>query len=231
VLMSAARSVTATFATLPPVSLSITRSGTGSGRVLSTPAGIDCSTDCSESYAVGTSVTLSAMPETNSSFAGWTGACSGGADCRLTMNGPRSVVATFTANPVLTVTSSGAGSGQVTSLPDGITCGNDCTEAFPSNTVVTLTAAATAGSVFDGWSGACAGQSVTCTVTLAASQTATATFRTAPSTGGSAGSNGGGGGGGAAEARLLLALAVLLLFRAYRRSAKKLSGMASALAA
>ncbi|MGI8822522.1 MAG: sulfatase family protein, partial [Acidimicrobiia bacterium] len=40
--------------------LTVTRAGTGSGTVRSTPAGIKCGTDCTESYASGTSVTLTA---------------------------------------------------------------------------------------------------------------------------------------------------------------------------
>ncbi len=58
----------------------------------------------------------------------------------------------------LTATKSGTGSGTVSSSPGGINCGSDCTEAFLSGSVVTLTAAPSAGSRFDGWSGGgCAG--------------------------------------------------------------------------
>jgi hypothetical protein len=54
----------------------------------------------------------------------------------------------------LTVTKSGNGSGTVSSSPAGIRCGSGCTEAsLSSSAVVTLTAAPSAGSRFDGWSG------------------------------------------------------------------------------
>ena len=49
--------------------LTVAKSGTGGGVVTAT--GINCGTDCSEIYASGTSVTLTAIPAGGSSFAGW----------------------------------------------------------------------------------------------------------------------------------------------------------------
>jgi beta-lactam-binding protein with PASTA domain len=64
---------------------------------------------------------------------------------------------------ILTVRKSGAGTGVVTSDPEGVDCGSDCTKAYAEGTVVTLTAAADADSIFDGWLGAldCADGQVT----------------------------------------------------------------------
>jgi hypothetical protein len=47
----------------PPQSftLSVTRTGAGGGSVTSSPAGITCGSDCSEAFASGTSVTLTAI--------------------------------------------------------------------------------------------------------------------------------------------------------------------------
>jgi hypothetical protein len=45
------------------------------------------------------------------------------------------------------------GTGTVTSNPPGISCGGDCSQSYPAGAVVTLTAAAAAGSSFAGWSG------------------------------------------------------------------------------
>lgn len=81
---------------LPLHTLSVTKTGTGSGTVTSSPAGINCGADCSESYGSGTSVTLTASPVTGSTFAGWSGACSGTGSCILTMDADKSVTATFT---------------------------------------------------------------------------------------------------------------------------------------
>ena len=81
-----------------------------------------------------------------------------------------------TTNPLLTVNKAGNGSGTVTSNPAGIDCGNGCSAAFAPNTVITLTATPTAGSLFSGWSGACTGSTNSCQVTMDAAKSVTATF-------------------------------------------------------
>lgn len=81
-----------------PRSLLVGRTGSGGGRVTSVPGGIDCGSDCTEDYEVGTEVTLSASASPGSRFGGWTGDCSGSAvECTVTMSDVRSVVATFEA--------------------------------------------------------------------------------------------------------------------------------------
>jgi hypothetical protein len=179
--MSAARSVTATF-TLLPAHLAVTKAGTGSGSVTSSPAGIDCGATCEVDYANGTSVTLTAVGAAGSGFTGWSGACTGSsATCTVAMSAARSVTATFTLLPVqLTVGKDGTGSGSVTSNPAGIVCGATCADDFANGATVTLTAVAAAGSSFTGWSGACSGASATCTVTLDVARSVTATFTLLP---------------------------------------------------
>ena len=76
----------------------------------------------------------------------------------------------------LSVTITGGGSGSVSSVPSGIDCGADCSEIYDSGTSVTLSAAATTGSVFAGWGGACSGFSATCEVTTNQSLQVTASF-------------------------------------------------------
>jgi hypothetical protein len=88
--------------------LSLTVDGTGSGRVTSVPAGIDCKTGCSAPYERGTQVRLTAATDPGSQFAGWSGACGGAADCVLQMNSDAEVVATFVDLPKLSVSPSGA---------------------------------------------------------------------------------------------------------------------------
>jgi hypothetical protein len=159
-----------------PVQLTVTRAGTGSGTVTSSPSGIACGADCSETYTAGTVVTLTAAAASGSSFAGWSGACTGTGSCQLTMSAAQSVTATFNLNPVtLTVAKAGTGSGTVTSSPAGISCGSDCSEPYAPGTVVTLTAAAASGSSFAGWSGACSG-TASCQLTMSAARSVTATF-------------------------------------------------------
>jgi pimeloyl-ACP methyl ester carboxylesterase len=82
----------------------------------------------------------------------------------------------FTMN----VVKAGTGSGTVTSGPSGIACGATCSASFVSGASVTLTETPTTGSTFSGWSGACAGTSVTCTLTMNANKSVTATFNTSP---------------------------------------------------
>jgi len=79
------------------------------------------------------------------------------------------------ARLTLTVTKSGAGSGTVTSSDGAINCGATCADDFGQGTSVTLTASASSGSTFAGWSGACAGIGA-CRVTIDAVKTATAKF-------------------------------------------------------
>ncbi|MGE0357578.1 MAG: M12 family metallo-peptidase, partial [Burkholderiales bacterium] len=81
----------------------------------------------------------------------------------------------------LTVNKSGSGTATVTSNPAGIDCGATCAADFTGGTMVTLTAAPSAGSIFTGWSGGGCSGTGTCVVTIAAATTVTASFaRTDP---------------------------------------------------
>lgn len=173
--LGAATTVTAAFE-VRRETLTVTKAGTGDGVVSSTPAGIDCGSDCAADFDYGTVVTLSAAPAVGSTFAGWSGACTGTADCVVTLESAASVTATFTLEVFsLSVTRAGTGGGTVTSAPAGISCGAACNADFDYGTLVTLTASATTGSTFAGWSGACTGVG-SCAVTLTAATSVTATF-------------------------------------------------------
>ena len=71
--------------------------GTGKGVVASNPAGISCGVDCSESYAAGTSVRLTATPSAGAVFSGWSGACTGAGTCTVLMSAAGNVTAIFTS--------------------------------------------------------------------------------------------------------------------------------------
>ncbi len=75
----------------------------------------------------------------------------------------------------LTVTSTGPGSGTITSSPAGINCPTTCTAKFAAGTQVTLTATPGTSFEFSGWSGACSGPGA-CTVSVNSATTATANF-------------------------------------------------------
>lgn len=141
--------------------LAVQRHGAGT---VTTPGGtIDCGIDCVERYPKGASVTLHAAASPGATFERWDGACRGTAStCTVTVDELTRVSAWFSGPINVSVT--GTGAGTVTSNPAGIQCPGDCSELFPPRTVVTLTAAAAAGSDLDRWSGACAGSAATCTV-------------------------------------------------------------------
>jgi len=206
VSMGADRQVTATFqvGTWYPLEVALDQSGIcnpppgcvpgspcptvcyGGSAVTSSPAGISCGPSggpCSWGFASGTSVVLTATPNptTANRFAGWVGACSGTArTCVVPMTQAQSVTARFVAsvNHTLSVTKAGTGAGTVTGAGGAVDCGSTCNVLFSTGVSVTLTATATAaaGSAFTGWTGACAGTAVTCTVRMDQSQTVTATF-------------------------------------------------------
>lgn len=70
----------------------------GQGSITSSPGGIDCGADCSETVVNGTTLTLTATPADGWEFAGWTGACDGltpGRNCSLAMIAGLSTGAVF----------------------------------------------------------------------------------------------------------------------------------------
>ncbi len=76
--------------------LIISKSGSGTGTVTSSPAGINCGTDCTEQYTSGTSVTLASTANAGSKFTGWSGGgCSGTETCTITMDSDVTVTTTF----------------------------------------------------------------------------------------------------------------------------------------
>jgi hypothetical protein len=127
---SASRSFSVSTAGAPPTThpLSVAKTGSGNGTVTSNPEGIDCGGDCSQSYAEGTVVTLSATAAAGSSFSGWSGACSGTSSCSVTMSESRSVTAAFDLVPDNTPPNT-----TVTGGPDADTTDSTPTFTFASS--------------------------------------------------------------------------------------------------
>ncbi len=179
VAMTQPQAVTARFVSDVHYALSVTRAGTGAGRITGAGGAVDCGTACSALFSTGTTVTLTATAAAGATFTGWSGACAGTSPtCTVRMSQAQAATATFTSlqTYALTVTRSGAGTGTVVSSPAGIQCGAACSASFGGGVTVTLTAAATAGSTFRGWSGACAGTALTCTVRMDQAQAVAAAF-------------------------------------------------------
>jgi hypothetical protein len=166
--------------------LTVAVDGTGAGTVTSVPEGITVTSGddpAAVDFPADTQVTLTATPVTGSVFTGWSGDCTGTGTCALTMDGDKNVVATFALaadvpQRSLEVAITGAGTGTVTSTPEGIdvTSGGDpATGDFASGTQVTLTAVPAAGSAFSGWTGDCSGTDP-CVLTMDADKNVVATF-------------------------------------------------------
>lgn len=160
-------------------SLTVTRAGAGSGTVTGT--NINCGSSCSSPLALGTVVTLTAKPDSKSSFNGWTGDCvSTQLTCTITISAENNVTANFTLLP----TSGGGGGGSVAAYKisiskngKGTVTANPSAASYASGTVVTLTAVPDPGQPWVGWGGACSGTATTCSLTMNADKSVTANFR------------------------------------------------------
>ena len=171
--------------------LTVSISGAANAVVRSTPAGINCPTNCSARFPAGTVVTLTPMASAptggyETRFNGFSGACTG-TTCTVTVNQSATVAASFSQVPVfatLTVVKSGTGAGGLfvhSMIPPvsttGIYCGEVCNFDFQIGTTVTLyvVVAADPPTTFTGWSGACSG-AAECVITITGPVTVTATY-------------------------------------------------------
>jgi uncharacterized repeat protein (TIGR02543 family) len=95
VTMDGDHSATANFQ-LVRATLRVTKAGSGTGKVTSSPSGINCGTACSASFDLGASVTLKASAASGSRFTGWSGDCADtNASCKLKLTADRAATATF----------------------------------------------------------------------------------------------------------------------------------------
>lgn len=158
--------------------LGVSQVGRGDGKVVSSPGGIDCGTDCEEVFREGKMVTLHAQPASGSTFVSWSGACTGGQpSCEVKMSEAQNVNAEFSRFFNLQVSRNGLGS--VTSEPAGINCSTSsrlCLKAFEIGTRVTLTATPEEGSGFIGWAGDCSGNQPACVIEIDSSTVVGASF-------------------------------------------------------
>lgn len=170
-----------------------TRTGDGSGKVTFSPFGSRalCSANCTNVFASGTTITLTAKPDPDMTFQGWAspgGECQGTSPtCTLTVSKlVTAVSAKFgrasspTASYTLSYARSGTGNGMVSVTANGlpVACNaSTCSTSQPRGTTVTLVAKADNGSLFTGWSGACTGTTTTCSLALTSNASVTASFQ------------------------------------------------------
>ena len=131
--ITATHTISANFA---PVTygLTVSKAGTGSGIISSSPAGITCGGDCTETYNAGAAITLTATPDTSSTFTGWSGACGSTGSCSVTMDAAKSVTATFALKTSAITATAGTG-GSIS--PSGTVLAN-----YGSSQLFTITASA-----------------------------------------------------------------------------------------
>jgi hypothetical protein len=166
--LNAARTITATFARFK---LTVSKSGTGS--VVDGSLAINCSPTCVADFPANSTVTLTATPGPNFGLVGFTGGCvTTNNSCTVTMSAAKTVTVTFAS---FTLHVSKVGHGTVTSGDGMINCGTACSAAYPPGTPVTLTAMPTGAGTFMGFTG-CTAVGMSCTVTMSASKSVTATF-------------------------------------------------------
>jgi hypothetical protein len=147
--------------------ITVTPAGLGGGEVTSSPSGISCGEDCTETVVQGNTVVLTATPNATSAFDGWSGTygCTGTSTCTVSsIAANAAVTATFSVKetpPVyhnMFVSYIGNGSG-VTSPVAGEHSEGEGTE-------VAITATASANNAFTAWGGTCGctGSSSPCTI-------------------------------------------------------------------
>ena len=159
---------TTTTTTIPATtySLSTTVPG-GHGTITRNPS--------QSTFNAGATVTLTAVPATGYTFAGWGGNAGGTTNpLAVTMNANKTISATFVpaTTYTLTVTVSGGVGGSVTKSP--------AKASYSAGETVTLTPVPAAGYVFHHWAGDATGTASPVTLTMNANKTVTAFFAPVP---------------------------------------------------
>ena len=169
VQVTVAKVVTVQFDAEPLLTVSKEGTGAAEGRVTSTPAGIDCGSECSDAIPIGETIVLEEHAE-GGSFEGWTG-CTSEAEgkCEVLISAAKEVRAKFTAPAPaeFKLQAQVSGGGEVVSQLGTIACTEGaaaglCEEEVASSTTVKLKAKAESGWAFEEWTeGPCAGSKAT----------------------------------------------------------------------
>jgi hypothetical protein len=178
VVLNANSSVTAIF-NLSKQRLTVEKAGSGTGAVISSPAGVDCGATCAVDFTRDTAITLTATPGPHSQQVVWAGCESepSPTECTVTMSSAKTVTATFDLDRY-TVSAFEEGSGEGVILgPDDMYCAAACSTVADYGTVVTLTAIPRdTGSAFARWIGCEDPHGAECHVTVREDTSVTAVF-------------------------------------------------------
>jgi parallel beta-helix repeat protein len=105
----------------PKFPLTVSKAGTGTGTVTSSPSVIECGASCVGAFFEGQKVTLTAAASSSHTFDGWAGPCTGTDSCVVVMVKATAVTAMFSAG-----SSPGTPGGPGGSPPPVVTCAAPC---------------------------------------------------------------------------------------------------------
>ncbi|MBL8514200.1 MAG: PQQ-binding-like beta-propeller repeat protein [Betaproteobacteria bacterium] len=158
VSLDASSTVTASFAPRT-YTLQVVKSGSGSGRVVSASAGIDCGSQCSVTVNATTEIHLSPTADAGSVFVSQSFGCAplqGSSIAECLASGATTVTASVlfvSGERSVTIEPQAfdARRGRVVSEPSGIDCPSVCSYRFPASVTVVLRATPFDGRVFSSW--------------------------------------------------------------------------------
>lgn len=161
VTMDAAKSCTANFA-VPVVKEILTVTKPSNGSIASDVGGISCGTTgsvCTAEFESGARVQLTATPDANFSFAGWSADCSpqattNPANLTMTQNWTCSAKFDSTLPTTATLNFTAPSNGKITTQDGKIDCGTKCTASYNIGDVV-IVEASSSSAAFDHWTGDC----------------------------------------------------------------------------
>jgi hypothetical protein len=182
--MNEDKDVSGVFVVSPQYLLRVVKSN--KGIVQSQPIGIYCGklgNMCNHRFYEGQNIKLSAMPESDYLFSGWSG-CDEvlQADCFVNISKKVATVkAVYSPKPKYKLAITKTKNGSVLSDVGKLNCGKNkvkCGAQFTDGTQITLTLRPAIGHTFIGWSGACEGAATdTCTITMDGHKTVGAAFK------------------------------------------------------
>jgi hypothetical protein len=175
--IAANTTVTGTFSLIQRT-LTINKTGSGNGSYeCDSGSGFGA---CAASYVDGTTITIRAVPNSHSSFGGWSGGCTGSGNCAIfSISANTTVTGAFNLlQRTLTISKSGSGNGSF-ECDSGSGFGA-CAPSYADGTAVTIKASPDANSTFGGWSGEDCSGTGTCGVTMNAAKTVSAAFNAIP---------------------------------------------------